>query len=91
MFRYLVAVMLLTVVYIESVPLSSDCPENEEWDKCGGLCEPSCFTPSPIAPLCLQSLCTGVTAGCRCKHGYARDDDNHCIWITHCNGSLTYF
>lgn len=46
----------------------STCPENEEYQDCGTLCEPSCNTPDDGAacPLACKQ-------GCFCKKGFVRD------------------
>ncbi|XP_076295208.1 chymotrypsin inhibitor Ani s 6-like isoform X2 [Lasioglossum baleicum] len=91
MFRYLVAVMLLAVVYIKAAPQSNSCPENEEWNDCGRECEPSCTFPTlPSACSYILEHCADIVSGCRCKDGHARDNNDHCIWVTNCTGSLTY-
>uniref|UniRef100_A0A1I8A280 TIL domain-containing protein n=1 Tax=Steinernema glaseri TaxID=37863 RepID=A0A1I8A280_9BILA len=67
---------LLLLVAV-SQALRDDCGENEVFDKCGGACEDNCRGPQP----CLRQMCRG---GCRCKEGFARDDELRCISRKEC-------
>lgn len=68
---------LVAVTYVASSSLVSSgptCSQNETYDVCGTLCEPSCVFPNVKLSGC-GSTCKPVhTEGCRCKPGYLRDE-----------------
>jgi len=52
----------------------------EEISACGHMCEPTCTQPSPVCPLLLCMF-----PDCRCKSGYARNENGTCIPLDQCN------
>ncbi|XP_076377585.1 chymotrypsin inhibitor isoform X2 [Megalopta genalis] len=86
MFKFLVAMTMLAVVIAESFADSLvECPNNEHWSLCGTLCEPSCELPKPNPFFCPRIECARDTAGCRCKNGYVRNEDNKdCVALKEC-------
>nr|XP_033331129.1 chymotrypsin inhibitor-like isoform X1 [Megalopta genalis] len=62
-----------------------ECPDNEHWSLCGTMCEPSCEQPKPNPFFCPRIVCARDTAGCRCKNGYVRNEDNKdCVALKEC-------
>ncbi|VDO14508.1 unnamed protein product [Haemonchus placei] len=58
---------------------NTTCPANEEFTHCGSACEPSCQNPNP-------EFCTEqCVAGCQCKKGFYRNDENVCV--SECSGA----
>nr|XP_033331130.1 chymotrypsin inhibitor-like isoform X2 [Megalopta genalis] len=86
MFKFLVAMTMLAVVIAESFADSLvECPDNEHWSLCGTMCEPSCEQPKPNPFFCPRIVCARDTAGCRCKNGYVRNEDNKdCVALKEC-------
>ncbi|KAL6744317.1 hypothetical protein Aduo_017266 [Ancylostoma duodenale] len=67
---------VLLIFYLTTV-LAQDkrrrCGRNEVFDECGSACEPTCRNPNP-------EVCTlQCVAGCRCRTGYFRNDNNECV------------
>ncbi|XP_076164896.1 chymotrypsin inhibitor-like [Ptiloglossa arizonensis] len=80
MTRYVLAVMLLTLVTVAVVKMDETprCGVNQIWSLCGQMCEPSCDYPNPNTRSC-PLPCTRFTAKCRCQRGYLRKDDSSCV------------
>ncbi|XP_076295209.1 uncharacterized protein LOC143216227 [Lasioglossum baleicum] len=62
-----------------------DCPKNEAWALCGKICEPSCCTPKP--EICPAIACSKLTAACRCKRNFVRNDKQQCVRLAQCKQS----
>ncbi|KAK0412642.1 hypothetical protein QR680_006328 [Steinernema hermaphroditum] len=75
--RSAVVLFALFVLIASSEPLEERCAENELFDKCAGTCEATCKGRTP----CVRQMCRG---GCRCKDGFARDDDASCVRLKEC-------
>ena len=59
--------------------------ENEVWNACGTLCEPSCANPNPR--FCPAIQCTGFD-GCRCSPGFLRlSTGGPCVSPDQCNNT----
>lgn len=54
---------------LECAPETSRCPEGEEFQTCGALCQPSCEDPNP--KFCPSKRCARNV--CRCKSGLVRN------------------
>ncbi|XP_033340605.2 chymotrypsin inhibitor [Megalopta genalis] len=85
MFKLLVAITVLAVVAAQSSPEPSEkCSGNQSWSICGQMCEPSCDLPHPNPKFCPRLPCVGPLSGCRCKKGFVRNENNHCVLLKDC-------
>ncbi|RCN49199.1 trypsin Inhibitor like cysteine rich domain protein [Ancylostoma caninum] len=68
--------LVLLTFYLTAVLAQDErrrCGRNEVFDACGSACEPTCRNPNP-------EVCTlQCVAGCRCRTGYFRNDNNECV------------
>jgi len=55
------------------------CGENEEYQSCGTMCEPSCRDPAP--EFCMMGCATDV---CQCARGFVRNDEGNCVEKQEC-------
>lgn len=61
-----------------SFSLAKVCPEGEEFNKCGSACPKTCKDPGPVS--CTRQC----VAGCFCKDGLVRNDQNKCVPPSDC-------
>ena len=85
MSRYIVLLGLLAVMgAVYGGDEEVHCGENEKWNICGRLCEPSCADQKPNPQLCPGIECTKMTAACRCDSGCFRDTNGSCVLRENC-------
>ncbi|XP_076677609.1 chymotrypsin inhibitor-like [Andrena cerasifolii] len=78
--------LLVAMVAVYGGDEDQCCGDNESWNLCGKLCEPSCQTPVPR--VCPKIACSNFTAACRCDSGYVRDTtDNSCVLLEDCQSN----
>ncbi|XP_061704905.1 zonadhesin-like isoform X1 [Cydia pomonella] len=65
--------------YCPTVP-NCKCGPNQEYKKCGTICEPSCSdldNPPQVCPkVCVE--------GCFCKEGFLKDEHGNCVYPSQC-------
>ncbi|XP_076677608.1 chymotrypsin inhibitor-like [Andrena cerasifolii] len=86
MSRYIILLGLLAVlgaVYGEDKEVN--CKNNEKWNLCGQICEPTCDVPKPNPVWCPAIECTKFTSDCRCDSGWVRDKTSgSCVQLENC-------